>query len=118
MRVMGVLRRGATLRRVICGLSLVCIAHAQEPSGSTSPSSTPPGAASPSSATASSPDTNSNPQAVLRAETRLAQLNVIVQEKKGQPIEYLQREDFILLDNGKPQEIALFSREGGTSPSA
>jgi VWFA-related protein len=54
---------------------------------------------------------------VLRAETRLVQLDVIVQDKKGQPIEDLQREDFILLDNGKPQKIALFSREGEKSPA-
>jgi VWFA-related protein len=53
----------------------------------------------------------------LRAETRLVQLNVIVQDKKGQPIEDLQREDFILLDNGKPQKIALFSSEGETPPA-
>jgi VWFA-related protein len=48
---------------------------------------------------------------VLRAETRLVQLNVIAQDKKGQPIEGLKREDFTLLDNGKPQNIALFASE-------
>lgn len=53
---------------------------------------------------------------MLRAETRLVQLNVIVQDKKGQPIEGLKREDFTLLDNGKPQNITLFSSEAGAPP--
>lgn len=48
---------------------------------------------------------------MLRAETRLVQLNVIAQDKKGQPIEGLKREDFTLLDDGKPQNITLFASE-------
>jgi VWFA-related protein len=115
MRVPFLGRRFLTL---IVGLTLVCFAQAQEPSGNTSPSSTPSAVAAPSAASASSPNAATNPQVVLRAETRLVQLNVIVHDKKGQPIEDLQREDFILLDNGKPQQIALFSSEGKIVPAA
>lgn len=53
---------------------------------------------------------------VLHAETRLVQLNVVVENHKGKPIEGLKKEDFILLDNGKPQEIALFGSEGNPRP--
>jgi VWFA-related protein len=117
MRVLGV-RRGAMPRRrffaFIAGLSLVCFAHAQEPGSSSSPSS-PPSAASAGAASAA--NTKTNPQVVLRAETRLVQLNVIAQDKKGQPIEGLKREDFTLLDNGKPQNITLFSSEPETLPT-
>jgi VWFA-related protein len=54
---------------------------------------------------------------VLRAETRLVQLNVIALDKKGEPIEGLKREDFTLLDNGKPQNITLFASESDSSPT-
>ncbi len=53
---------------------------------------------------------------VLHAETRLVQLNVVVENHKGKPIEDLKKEDFTLLDNGKPQEIALFGRERNPRP--
>lgn len=54
---------------------------------------------------------------MLRAETRLVQLNVIALDKKGEPIEGLKREDFTLLDNGKPQNITLFASESDSSPA-
>jgi VWFA-related protein len=47
-------------------------------------------------------------QVVLRSETRLVQLNVVAVNRKGKPIEDLKKEDFALLDNGKPQNISLF----------
>jgi len=45
---------------------------------------------------------------VLRATTRLVQLNVIVEDRHGKAVGGLRTEDFQLLDNGKPQKIALF----------
>jgi len=45
------------------------------------------------------------------------QLNVIALDKKGEPIEGLKREDFTLLDNGKPQNITLFASESDSSPA-
>jgi len=46
---------------------------------------------------------------VLRTTTRLVQLNVIVEDSKGRPVLDLKREDFSLLDEGLPQDIAIFS---------
>jgi VWFA-related protein len=73
--------------------------------------------ARPSPGPPSNVDPKINPQAVLRSETRLVQLNVVVQNGKGHLVEDLKKEDFTLLDNGKPQDIALFSSEPAT-PSA
>lgn len=43
--------------------------------------------------------------------TRLVQINVIVNDKHGNPITGLTKEDFVLLDNKYSQEIQLFSAE-------
>jgi VWFA-related protein len=51
------------------------------------------------------------PETVLRATTRLIQVNVIVHDKQGQPVRDLKKEDFVLLDTGKPQQIAFFSMD-------
>ena len=56
-------------------------------------------------------DATVNSNSVLRATARLIQLNVIVEDKKGKPVENLKQGDFTLLDNGKPQAISLFSTE-------
>jgi VWFA-related protein len=48
---------------------------------------------------------------VLRVNTHLVQVNVIVNDKHGNPITGLTKKDFVLLDNKKPQEIHLFSAE-------
>jgi VWFA-related protein len=59
----------------------------------------------------------------LRTTTRLVQVNVIVQNKKGEPVEALNKEDFTILDQGKEQQIAAFSansavpRGATTNPS-
>ncbi len=47
----------------------------------------------------------------LRVTTHLVHVNVIVQDKKGQAVADLTRDDFALLDQGQPQEISLFSVE-------
>lgn len=46
---------------------------------------------------------------VLRATTRLVQVNVIVHDKHGERVEGLKKEDFTVLDQGKEQQIATFS---------
>jgi VWFA-related protein len=45
----------------------------------------------------------------FRSTTRLVQVNVVVQAKKGGPVADLKREDFTLLEEGKPQKIAFFA---------
>jgi VWFA-related protein len=54
---------------------------------------------------------------VIRSTTRLVQLSVIVQNRKGEPITGLKKEDFTILDQGKPQTVALFSNEGAPPPA-
>ncbi len=47
----------------------------------------------------------------LRVTTHLVQVNVIVQDKKGEPVADLTKDDFALFDQGQPQEISSFSVE-------
>jgi len=48
---------------------------------------------------------------VLRINTHLVQVNVIVNDKHGNPIPGLSEKDFSILDDGKRQEIRVFSAE-------
>lgn len=49
------------------------------------------------------------PPQTLRVTTRLVVVNVVAHNKKGEPVEGLTQRDFTLLDNGKPQQISVFS---------
>jgi VWFA-related protein len=51
----------------------------------------------------------SNADTVIRSSVRLVQVSVVVEDKTGKPVTGLKQEDFILLDEGKPQHIAVFS---------
>lgn len=57
---------------------------------------------------------NPQPDVVLRSTTRLIQLNVIVRDRHGLPVRDLRKEDFQILDNGKPQPISVFSMDSST----
>lgn len=48
---------------------------------------------------------------VFRAHTRLVQVNVVVHDRHGAPITDLKKEDFTLVERGKPQQIAFFSMD-------
>ncbi|HLK65681.1 MAG TPA: VWA domain-containing protein [Bryobacteraceae bacterium] len=48
-------------------------------------------------------------QPIARVTTRLVELNVIVRDKSG-PVSDLAKEDFTILENGKPRKIAFFSK--------
>jgi hypothetical protein len=48
-------------------------------------------------------------ETTLRVTTRLVQASVIVQDKNGQPITGLTKDDFVLLVGGKKREISFFS---------
>lgn len=45
----------------------------------------------------------------LRTGTRLVQISVIAQDRKGCPVLDLKREDFQLFDNNKPREVQVFN---------
>jgi VWFA-related protein len=47
----------------------------------------------------------------LRVLTRLVQVNVIAQDKNGQPVTGLKKEDFTLLDQGQEQKINFFAEQ-------
>jgi VWFA-related protein len=44
----------------------------------------------------------------FKSSTNLVIVNVIVRDKQGKPIEGLTKEDFALVENGKPQTISVF----------
>ncbi len=54
----------------------------------------------------------------LRVTTRLVQVNVIVQDKKGAPVAGLTKDDFTLFDRGQQQELAFFSQERSSERAA
>src|SRR5579871_6823227 len=71
---------------------------------SQNPPTPPPPSQSSSSAQASNP-------AVIRTTTRLVQIHVTVRDEKNHPLTGLKKENFTILDGGKPQQIAVFSSE-------
>jgi len=64
------------------------------------------------SATTTSAQQQQSAPPVIRSTTRLVQLSVVVQNKKGEPVTNLTKDDFTVLDEGKPQEIANFAASG------
>lgn len=52
----------------------------------------------------------------LRVTTRLVVVHVAAHNKQGEPVEGLKRGDFTILDDGKPQQISVFSSESSQSP--
>ncbi len=49
-----------------------------------------------------------SPEPAIHVTTRLVQIGVIVRDKSG-PVSNLTKEDFLVLDQGKPQKISFFS---------
>src|SRR6266700_1690999 len=49
------------------------------------------------------------PETVIRSSTRLVQVSVVVEDKKGNLVTGLKQEDFKILDEGNPQQIAFFT---------
>ena len=46
---------------------------------------------------------------VIRVITELVELRVVVTDQSGRPVTDLKREDFVLLEDGQPQELSFFS---------
>jgi VWFA-related protein len=53
---------------------------------------------------------------VIKMTTRLMQVSVVVQDKKGEPVPDLTKDDFILYDKGQEQKIRYLSKEGDQPP--
>jgi VWFA-related protein len=49
------------------------------------------------------------PEPVIRSSVRLVQVSVVVEDKKGNPVTGLKQDDFTVLDEGRPQQIAFFA---------
>jgi VWFA-related protein len=54
----------------------------------------------------------------IRTETRAVQIDVAVRDSHGAPVRGLTKDDFTLLDDGKPRAIAFFTAETGDSAPA
>src|SRR5204862_330420 len=54
---------------------------------------------------------NGEDQPVLRVSTRLVEVSVVVENRKGEPVRDLGRDDFTVLDDGREQQISVFSVE-------
>ena len=48
---------------------------------------------------------------VIRVDARLVQVNVVAHAKDGSPVADLTKDDFTVLDNGKPQKLSFFAAE-------
>jgi VWFA-related protein len=55
--------------------------------------------------------------APLRSTTRLVQVSVVVHDKSGEPMRGLTKDDFVVLDDKKPQPIQIFSVETNEAPA-
>jgi len=58
------------------------------------------------------------PEATIAVDTNLVELAVTVRDRSGKLIADLQKSDFALLDNSKPQGITFFSEQRATQPAA
>jgi VWFA-related protein len=87
-------------------------AWGQAPPGIKSPSTSAEDESQPQSSKKSpAPPEEGRPVVPLEVTTRLVEVNVIVNDKHGNPVTGLKKEDFVLLDNKIPQEIQVFSVE-------
>src|SRR5450759_1546579 len=62
--------------------------------------------------------TSEIPSVTIRANTRLVLVDVVVTDKKGQPITGLKAEDFTVEENGKKQKVSVFVPPGVANGSA
>ena len=62
-------------------------------------------------ALAQSPTPPAQSGVTLRTTTTLVQLSVVAHDSKGRAVTDLKKEDFELFDNGKPQDIAVFTAD-------
>jgi VWFA-related protein len=63
------------------------------------------------------PQTKDSQEAtVFHSSARLVQVSVVVEDKKGNPVTGLKKEDFTVMDDGKPQQIAFFTPASQVPP--
>ena len=52
-----------------------------------------------------------SPQSAVHVTTRIVQVSVTVHDENGRPVTGLTKDDFVLMDQGHPQQIASFSEQ-------
>jgi VWFA-related protein len=91
---------------------------AQAPSAQAQqPQPTAPQAPAPPSAPSTQATQSKQPPPAIRATTRLVQVSVLIHDKHGNPITDLTKDDFVVLDEKKAQEIRIFSVETNEVPA-
>jgi VWFA-related protein len=60
---------------------------------------------------------NSLEQPLLRLDVRRVPVDLIVLDKQGNPVQGLTKDDFVVREDGKPQQVTWFSAVDGTVPS-
>jgi Ca-activated chloride channel homolog len=105
------------MRRLLLFLTIaVAVSHAQVPKPPwASGSSIPAKPASPdTSKNNDNPDSTSaaqNPETTLKVDVKLVNVFVTVTDEHGAPVAGLKKENFALLEDGKPQNISVFDKE-------
>jgi VWFA-related protein len=92
-------RTGAAERAILLSAAVTIFACAVFASQSVSQNPPPP-----------PPDQLPSHGAALRVTARLVQVNVIVQDKDGNPVSDLTKDDFTLFDKGQKQQISIFAQ--------
>jgi Ca-activated chloride channel family protein len=91
------------------------VSHAQVPKPPWAGGSIPAKPASPESSKKDpgpdSASTAQNPEGTLKVDVKLVNVFVTVTDEHGAPVAGLKKENFALLEDGKPQDIAVFDKE-------
>jgi hypothetical protein len=110
--------RFAVLALLLCSFHFLWLlpAYSQVASPATPP--TPPQSWTTSnqqSSTTASETISQGASSTYKLDVNLVQVRVVVRDSQGKPVANLKKEDFLLIDNGKPQFISTFSMETPTS---
>ncbi len=100
------------MRRLLFFLTIaVAVARAQVPKPPwATDTPTKPGSSAPSKNN-DSPSGVQNPETTLKVDVKLVNVFVTVTDEHGAPVAGLKKENFTLLEDGKPQTISLFDKE-------
>ena len=102
--------------RFLLILLTVAVSQAQVPkppwaSGGTSPAKSTSTDSSKSNDSAGSTNASQNAGSTLKVDVKLVNVFVTVTDEHGAPVAGLKKEDFALLEDGKPQTISVFDKE-------
>jgi Ca-activated chloride channel family protein len=110
-------QKGFSLQlRFLLILLTVAVSQAQVPkppwaSGGTSPAKSTSADSSKSNDGAGSTNASQNAGSTLKVDVKLVNVFVTVTDEHGAPVAGLKKEDFALLEDGKPQTISVFDKE-------